>query len=212
MKLTSDARIKYIMVSTFKRKGIFIYQFYDGNGKYLFLNFMGYDMAYIHVYTGNGKGKTTAAFGLAMRASGRGKNVCIIQFMKPDKGYGEQISARKLGIEVYAFGRDKFVNKKNPAKEDIERAKNALKFVRQKLKEDYDLIVLDEINVAIDFNLISLDEVLKLIELLPKRTELVLTGRYAKEEIIEMADLVTEMREIKHYYTKGVIAREGIEY
>ncbi len=173
---------------------------------------MGYDMAYIHVYTGNGKGKTTAAFGLAMRARGRGKKVCIIQFMKPDKGYGEQVSARKLGIEVYPFGRDKFINKKNPAKEDIERAKNALKFARQKFGEDYDLIVLDEINVALDYNLISLNEVLKLIDSLPERTELVLTGRYAKKEIIEKADLVTEMKEVKHYYTRGVIAREGIEY
>jgi len=169
-------------------------------------------MAYIHVYTGNGKGKTTAAFGLAMRAAGRGKKVCIIQFMKPDKGYGEQVSARKLGIEVHAFGSNRFVNKNNPAREDIERAKKALNFAREKLRENYDLIILDEINVALDFNLISLEDVLSLISMLPERTELVLTGRYAKEEIIERADLVTEMREVKHYYRKGVMAREGIEY
>ncbi|MCD6276023.1 MAG: cob(I)yrinic acid a,c-diamide adenosyltransferase [Thermoplasmata archaeon] len=169
-------------------------------------------MAYIHVYTGNGKGKTTAAFGLAMRAAGRGKKVCIIQFMKPDKGYGEQVSARKLGIEVHAFGSNRFVNKNNPAREDIERAKKALNFAKEKLRENYDLIILDEINVALDFNLISLEDVLSLISMLPERTELVLTGRYAKEEIIERADLVTEMREVKHYYRKGVMAREGIEY
>jgi len=154
-------------------------------------------MGYVHIYTGNGKGKTTAAFGLAMRAVGRGKKVCIIQFMKPDEGYGEQISARKLGIEVH---------------EDIERAEQALQFAREKLREDYDLLILDEINVALDFNLIKLDDVMELIDSLPEKTELVLTGRYAKPEIIEKADLVTEMREVKHYYTKGVMAREGIEY
>ena len=169
-------------------------------------------MGYIHVYTGNGKGKTTAAFGLAMRAAGRGKKVCIIQFMKPDKGYGEQVSARKLGIEVYPFGTTKFVNKNNPSKEDVERAKNALAFAREKMKENYDVMILDEVNVALDFHLISLEEVLSLINEIPENTELILTGRYALNEIIERADLVTEMREIKHYFTKGVMAREGIEY
>ena len=169
-------------------------------------------MGYVHVYTGNGKGKTTAAFGLAMRAAGRGKKVCIIQFMKPDKGYGEQISARKLGIEIHPMGRDKFVNKKNPDKIDVELAKNALQLAREKLKENYDLLVLDEINVAIDFNLISVDDTLNLLENVPEKTEIVLTGRYARDEIINRADLVTEMREIKHYFRKGVVAREGIEY
>ncbi len=169
-------------------------------------------MGYIHVYTGNGKGKTTAAFGLAMRAAGRGKRVCIIQFMKPDKGYGEQVSARKLGIEVYPFGTNRFVNKKNPAKEDVERAHNALEFARKKMKEGYDVLILDEINVAIDFNLISMKDVMEMLQEVPERTEVVLTGRYAREEIIERADLVTEMREVKHYYRIGVMAREGIEY
>jgi len=169
-------------------------------------------MGYIHVYTGNGKGKTTAAFGLAMRAAGRGKKVCIIQFMKPDKGYGEQVSARKLGIEVHPFGTNRFVSKKNPSQEDVERAQRALDFAKKKLREGYDLVILDEINVALDFNLIKLDDVLALLESLPENTELVLTGRYAKDEVIEKADLVTEMREVKHYYRKGVMAREGIEY
>ena len=169
-------------------------------------------MAYIHVYTGNGKGKTTAAFGLAMRAAGRGKKVCVIQFMKPDKGYGEQISARKLGIEVYPFGSNHFVSKKNPKEEDVKRARRALEFAREKLKENYDLVILDEVNVAVDFNLVPLDDVLALMDELPEQTELVLTGRNAMEEIIERADLVTEMREVKHYYTKGVMAREGVEF
>ena len=169
-------------------------------------------MGYVHVYTGNGKGKTTAAFGLAMRAAGREKKVCIIQFMKPDKGYGEQISARKLGIEIHPMGRDKFVNKKNPDKIDIELAKKALQLAKEKLNGDYDLLVLDEINVAVDFNLISVNDVLNLLGDIPNKTEVVLTGRYAREEVINRADLVTEMREIKHYFKKGVVAREGIEF
>ncbi len=169
-------------------------------------------MGYVHIYTGNGKGKTTAAFGLAMRAAGRGKRVCIIQFMKPDDGYGEQISARKLGIEVYAFGTNKFVNKNNPSDEDIELAQNALKLAKSKINDGYDLVILDELNVAIDFNLVSLNDVLDLISQLPETTELVITGRYAKDDLIEKADLVTEMKEIKHYFRKGVLAREGIEY
>ncbi len=169
-------------------------------------------MGYVHVYTGNGKGKTTAAFGLAMRAAGRGKRVCIIQFMKPDNGYGEQISARKLGIEVYAFGTNKFVNKNNPSDEDIALAQNALKLAKSKINDGYDLVILDELNVAVDFNLVSLNDVLDLISHLPETTELVITGRYAKDDLIEKADLVTEMKEIKHYFRKGVLAREGIEY
>ncbi len=169
-------------------------------------------MGYIHVYTGNGKGKTTAAFGLAMRAAGRGKKVCIIQFMKPDKGYGEQISARKLGIELHPMGRDKFVNKSNPDKIDVELARKALKLAKDKMNGNYDLLILDEINVAVDFNLISVDDVLNLLSDIPERTEVILTGRYARNEIINRADLVTEMREIKHYFEKGVVAREGVEY
>ncbi len=169
-------------------------------------------MGYLQVYTGNGKGKTTAAFGLAMRAAGRGKRVCIIQFMKPDKGYGEQVSARKLGIEVYPMGSNRFVNKKNPREEDVEMARRALELAREKLKSGYDLLILDELNVAIDFNLISLEDALKLLENIPDETEVVVTGRYARKEMIERADLVTEMCEVKHYYTKGVMAREGIEY
>ncbi len=169
-------------------------------------------MGYIHVYTGNGKGKTTAAFGLAMRAAGREKKVIIIQFMKPDKGYGEQVSARKLGIEIYPFGTDRFVSKKNPQKEDIEKANKALEFAKEKLKEIYDVMILDEINVALDFNLIKLEDVLSLLDSLPEKTELILTGRYAKDEIIKRAHLVTEMHEVKHYYKIGVMAREGIEY
>ncbi len=170
-------------------------------------------MGYVHVYTGNGKGKTTAAFGLAMRAVGRDKKVCIIQFMKPDIGYGEQISARKLGIELYAFGTEKFVTKNNPTSDDIDRAQRALSTAQDKIySKNYDLVIMDEINVAIDYKLIPLNDVITLINLCPERTELILTGRYATPELIAKADLVTEMRETKHYFRKGVLAREGIEY
>ena len=118
-----------------------------------------------------------------------------------------------MGIELHAFGTNRFVNKNNPSKEDIERAEKALEFAREKIESgEYDLIILDEINVALDFNLIPLDDVLSLMDSIPERTELVLTGRYAKEEVMKKSDLVTEMREIKHYFQKGVVAREGIEY
>ncbi len=170
-------------------------------------------MGYVHIYTGNGKGKTTAAFGLAMRAIGRGKRVCIIQFMKPDKGYGEQISARKLGIELYAYGTDRFVNKNNPSGEDINRANKAFEHGCSAIKSGmYDMVILDEINVSIDYNLLSLEDVLRCMDDIPDRTEVILTGRYAKGELINRADLVTEMKEVKHYFREGIMAREGIEY
>ncbi len=170
-------------------------------------------MGYVHVYTGNGKGKTTAAFGLAMRAAGRGMRVCVIQFMKPDAGYGEQISARKLGIEVHAFGTNRFVNRNNPAKEDVERARNALALAGEKVRSgEYDIVILDEVNVAMDFGLIPVDDVLSILDEVPERTEVILTGRYAPDVIVERADLVTEMREVKHYFRRGVMARKGIEF
>jgi len=163
----------------------------------------------IHVYTGNGKGKTTAAIGLAIRAIGRGKRVKIVQFMKKG-GYGEIIALKKLGIDVEQFGRAEFVNRDNPEREDIELAEKALKRAEELLL-DCDLLILDEINVAIDYNLITLEDVLKLIEK-AKNIELVLTGRYARDEIIDKADYVTEMKEIKHPYRRGIEGREGIEF
>jgi len=170
-------------------------------------------MGYIHVYTGNGKGKTTAAFGLAMRAVGRGKKVCIIQFMKPDSGYGEQVSAKRLGIEIHSFGTEQFVNRNNPALRDVQLAHDALTMAKEKVSSGaYDIVILDELNVALDFNLIDMNSVLSLINEVPERTELVITGRYAKQEILEKANLVTEMKEVKHYFREGIVAREGIEY
>ena len=168
----------------------------------------------VQVYTGNGKGKTSAAFGLALRATGRGLKVCIIQFIKGGFDYGELYVADKLpGLKLKAFGRGKFVSEKKPDKEDVDLAEEALKTAEEAVKSrEYDVIVLDEVNVALNLKLIRTERVLQLIKEKPAQTELVLTGRKASKEIIEVADLVTEMVEVKHPYNKGFKARKGIEY
>ena len=168
----------------------------------------------VQVYTGNGKGKTSAAFGLALRAVGRGLRVFMIQFIKGGFDYGELYVVDKLpNLTLKAFGRGKFVTEKPPGKEDIELAGQALALAEETIKGGrYDVVILDEVNVALSLKLISLEKVLRLIKEKPKHVELVLTGRDAPEEIIEAADLVTEMREIKHPYKKGLPARKGIEY
>jgi cob(I)alamin adenosyltransferase len=168
----------------------------------------------VQVYTGNGKGKTTAALGLALRAAGHGKKTCIIQFMKGEIYYGELGAAKMLApyLEIVQMGRPDFVNKNNPDPKDVRLARQALDLAKEILAgEKYDILVLDEINVALDFGLIETADVMSLIDSKPAETELVLTGRYAKKEIIERADLVTEMTEVKHPYNAGVEARVGIE-
>jgi len=168
----------------------------------------------IHVYTGNGKGKTTAAFGLALRAIGRGFKVYIIQFIKGGFDYGELYIVDKLpNLKLKAFGRGKFILKKPAGEEDITLAKEALTLAEKVVKSgEYDLVILDEINVALNLKLIDLKKVLDLLKNKPVHVELVLTGRYAPDEIIEVADLVTEMKEVKHPFNKGYEARKGIEY
>jgi len=168
----------------------------------------------VQIYTGNGKGKTSAAFGLALRASGRGLKVYIIQFIKGGFDYGELYIIDKLpNVTLKAFGRGKFITTKPPEQEDIKLAEEALRLTEKVVQSgEYDVVILDEINVALNLKLISLDRVLKLIKHKPEHTELVFTGRCAPEEIIEMADLVTEMREIKHPFNKGFAARKGVEY
>lgn len=168
----------------------------------------------IQVYTGNGKGKTTAALGLALRAAGREMTVCMIQFMKGGAPCGEHLAALRLApyLEIIRAGREGRVNRENPAGEDVRLARKALAMAREALSgEKYDLVILDEINGAIACGLISVDEVLSLMESKPPDVELVLTGRNAHERIIAAADLVTEMREVKHYFKAGVRARPGIE-
>lgn len=168
----------------------------------------------VEIYTGTGKGKTTAALGLGLRAHGKGLKVYMIQFMKGDIEYGEVAAARELdGFEIEQFGRPDFVKKNEPEKIDIDFAKRALERANKILLENqYEIVILDEINVALEWNLIKLDDVINLIKNKPKNIELILTGRYAHPKIIELADLVTDMREIKHPYQQGISAREGIEH
>ncbi|RLB07439.1 MAG: cob(I)yrinic acid a,c-diamide adenosyltransferase [Deltaproteobacteria bacterium] len=168
----------------------------------------------IQVYTGNGKGKTTAALGLACRAVGHGYKVFVIQFMKGDIEYGELETAKRLApyLTIRQMGRKYFVSRENPDPEDVKLAQEALALATEVIMGgEYDIVILDEVNVALDFGLIKKEEVLKLMDERPSNVELILTGRYAAEEIIGKADLVTEMREVKHYYQKGIQSREGIE-
>ncbi len=168
----------------------------------------------VQVYTGNGKGKTTASLGLAFRAAGHGFRVRILQFMKGSTVYGELESARRLApeITIEQVGRDTFVSKANPAEEDIALARAGFEKAKQILfSGDYDLVILDELNCAVDFGLIPLEEVKEMIRNKPVHTELVMTGRGAHPDVMALADLVTEMREIKHYYNSGQHARKGIE-
>lgn len=168
----------------------------------------------VQVYTGDGKGKTSSAFGLALRAVGRGLKVYIIQFIKGGFDYGELYVVDRLpNLKLKAFGRGKFVTERPPGKEDVELAQEALALSQEVVKSgEYDIVILDEISVALNLKLISLEKVLELIKHKPKHVELVLTGRSAPGEIIKAADLVTEMREVKHPFHKGYQARKGIEY
>jgi cob(I)alamin adenosyltransferase len=169
------------------------------------------EKGYVQVYTGNGKGKTTAAFGLALRATGAGFKVFIAQFVKGMK-YSELNSLPKIdGITLKRYGRNCFIYNK-PEQEDIDLAKEGLKEVEEVLKSgEYDVVILDEANIAVYYNLFSVDELIEILKEKNENTEVVITGRYAHEKLIDFADLVTEMHEIKHYYTKGVMARKGIE-
>jgi cob(I)alamin adenosyltransferase len=165
------------------------------------------------IYTGNGKGKTTAALGLALRAVGRGLKVCVFQFIKGGGPYGEHLIAGKLApfFTIIQTGQPGWVNTKDISA-DRRIAQEAFVRAREMLiSGDYDLFICDEINGAVGFGLIDVEQVLELIRLRPEKVELVLTGRNAHELVIEAADLVTEMREIKHYYKAGVPARTGIE-
>jgi cob(I)alamin adenosyltransferase len=173
-----------------------------------------YRKGLVQVYTGNGKGKTTAAFGQALRAVGQGFRVCVIQFMKGRK-YGEFIAAEKHlpDLTIHLSGLDSFVMRDNPAPLDIELAVQGLALARQVIASgDYDMVILDEINVALDFKLIPLASVIDLIRTRPSTLDLILTGRYAPPEIMEIADTVSEIREIKHHYNAGIKDRAGIEY
>lgn len=168
----------------------------------------------IQVYTGNGKGKTTASLGLALRACGQGYRVCIIQFMKDDPEYGEVKAAKYLpGFTLIASGRNDFVNLSCPDKIDIElaqqgweRAKNII------LSREYSIVVLDEINIAMACGLLDVKTVAEFLNQKNVPVEIVLTGRYAPPEILAIADLITEMKDVRHPFNKGIKIRDGIDH
>jgi cob(I)alamin adenosyltransferase len=168
----------------------------------------------IQIYTGNGKGKTTAALGLAMRAAGHGLKVIMIQFMKGKIDYGELVSARHLpNFTIEQYGRPEFVDPSNPDQEDIRLAREGFSRARAAvMSQEYDIVILDELNVAVDYGLISTGDVITLFEERPKKVALVLTGRYLPEAFVPYADLITECREVKHYFNRGRKARKGFEY
>ncbi len=167
---------------------------------------------YVQVYTGNGKGKTTAALGSALRAAGAGLKVFIAQFVK-GMDYSELKALKRFEdlITVKQYGRRCFI-KKEADKKDIELAQNGLKEARQIiLNGEYDMVILDEANIAVYFGLFTAEDLLDIIKAKPDHVELIITGRNVDSRLIEAVDLVTEMKEIKHYYVHGVKARKGIE-
>lgn len=170
------------------------------------------EKGYVQVYTGNGKGKTTAALGASIRAVCAGKKVFFGQFIK-GMDYSELKCADFLpNLDIRQFGRDCFIEKE-PTDEDIRCAREGLKEFSEILEDgSYDMVVMDELNIALFYKLFSLEEVLQIIKNKKENIEVIITGRYAPDELIEVADLVTEMREIKHYYKDGVEARKGIEF
>lgn len=167
---------------------------------------------YIHIYTGNGKGKTTAALGLALRASGAGKRIYIAQFVK-GMFYSELEAVKRIPeIEIKQYGLDCFIVKK-PTIKDIQSARAGLAEISEIIKAGkYDIVILDEACIAIYYNLFSTDELIQILKQKPDEMEIIITGRYAPPELISNADLVTEMMEIKHYYQNGIEARKGIEF
>jgi cob(I)alamin adenosyltransferase len=168
---------------------------------------------YIQIYTGNGKGKTTAILGLSLRAAGAGLKVFIAQFLKKRRSSEHKALERfKDLITIKQYG-TRFFKKGEFTKSDMEATKKGFEEVKDIISSKrYDLVILDEINVAIHYKLLNVEDVINVLKSKPEGMEIVLTGRYADEKIIELADLVTELKEIKHYYKKGVKARKGIEY
>jgi len=171
------------------------------------------ERGYVQIYTGDGKGKTTASLGLALRAAGRGLKVFIAQFAK-GMFYGELESLKRFEpqISLHQYGRRCFIHEQ-PTEEDIQLARKGWEQIRTVIQAgEHDLLILDEIGIALHYHLITLDEVMQVLRDKPPQMELVLTGRKIPESLYEHADLVTEMREIKHYYNTGVQARKGIEF
>ena len=175
---------------------------------------MPFEQGLVQIFTGDGKGKTSAALGVILRAAGHGLRVHLIYFMKGDYPYGERQSLKALpNVTASVFGHTHFVDPKNPKPEEIAEARRGLEEARRSLHSgEYDVVVLDEINVAVGWNLLDIEDVLELVRNRPKQVELMLTGRYADPRLIAVADLVTEMTNVKHPYEKGILSRKGIDY
>lgn len=171
----------------------------------------------IIIYYGNGKGKTTAALGVALRAIGYNHNICMIQFIKGEWDYGELYSTNKLkpNFELIVTGKGfvGIIDDDHLIEEHIQSSKNALKIAMEKISSrKYNTIILDEINYALKLNLISEEDVINLIKSKPAELNIIMTGNYISDKILELADLVTEMKEIKHPYKRGIKAKKGIDY
>lgn len=168
----------------------------------------------VQVFTGDGKGKTTAALGTVLRAAGHGLKVFTVFFIKGDYAYGEYNTLSLLpNVKLASFGLRQFIDSTNINPEEKKLAEAALAAAREAINSGrYDLVVLDEVNVAVDFHLIAAEDVIALIKNKPSHVELILTGRHADTRLIDIADLVTEMVKVKHPFDKGVKARKGIEY
>ncbi len=169
------------------------------------------------VYTGNGKGKTTAALGMALRAVGYNHKICMIQFIKGSWPYGEMESVKRLEpeLELIIVGKGfvGIIDDKTPREDHKKIAQEAIEISKEKIQSgNYNIVILDEINYAINLGLVDLNDVLILIKSKPEKLNLVLTGNYAKDEIIDVADLVTEMKEIKHPFKSGIKAKKGIDF
>lgn len=173
-----------------------------------------FEVGLVQVITGGGKGKTTAAFGLGLRAVGHGLRVHAIQFMKGDTRYGEFTSVQYLpAFSVERFGTGGFVDMNNPSEDDREEARQGLRRARELIMSgSCDVLILDEVNVAAAWKLLDVEDLLALIREKPANVELVLTGRYADARVMEVADYVTQMGQLKHPYQKGIVARQGIDY
>jgi len=165
----------------------------------------------VHVYTGDGKGKTTAALGLCVRSVGHGNRCLIVQFMKTGGTYGENF-LKLPGLDVVPSGHDCLVYRDKIGQEDMDKAAEGLELARSAMTSgEYDIVVLDEVSIAIKYGLLKVDEVVEAVRSRSPEVEVVLTGRYAPQELLDMADYVTEMKAVRHPYTKGVTSRKGID-
>jgi len=173
-----------------------------------------FDKGLVEVFTGNGKGKTSAALGIALRALGHNLRVHLIYFLKGDFRYGERVSLSRLSnVDISIFGHEHFVDPEDIKPEEKEQARRGLEKAHQVIHSgNYNVVILDEINIAVAWKLLDIDDVLELIRNKPEKVELILTGRYADPKLIEAADLVTDMTNIKHPYEKGILSRKGIDY